>query len=223
MINSQEIIERSVYSAILDVAVTLGYTLNPENYLPISIENEKKYKADKEKLTKFIGIFGAGNNESKGQRITPRIVVNPRGFYPGGIGLPKELLEKQVGVGWTANEEPYETIDQYIDIHLVANNQDELRLLHQILFWSVPQRGYIKPYNEENFLFSGNIFIELINFYDQPTNEVGLMEKIYEFLVLDTMVGEKTDIPTDLVPITDISVLLEKYDNTLLEVSTEKP
>ena len=49
------------------------------------------------------------------------------------------------------------------------------------------------------------------------------MEKIYEFLVLDTMVGEKTDIPTDLVPITDISVLLEKYDNTLLEVSTEKP
>lgn len=222
MINSQEIIERSVYSALLDVTTTLGYTLNPEDYLPVSNANKQKYDADLAKLQKYIAIFGTGNAESKGQRVTPRIVVNARGFYPGTVGLPKILLEKQVGVGWTANQEPYETIDQYIDIHLVANNQDDMRLLHQILFWSIPQRGYIKPYTEPEFLFSGNIFIELINFFDQPTEAVGLMEKVYEFLVLDTMVGERTNIPTDLVPIQDISVLLENYGTSpLLEVTTE--
>lgn len=223
MINSQEIIERSVYQALLDVTKELGYTLDPQDYLPISNENKQRYDQDLAKIKKPIAVFGTGNSEAKGARISPRIVVNARGFYPGTVGLPKVLLEKQVGVGWTANQEPYETIDQYIDIHLVANNQEDMRLLHQILFWSIPQRGYIKPYNEENFLFSGNIFIELINFYDQPNNNVGMMEKVYEFLVLDTMVGERTNLPTDLVPIQDISVLIENYGYNLNEVSTEKP
>ena len=223
MINSQEIIERSVYSAIFNVAITLGYALNPEDYLPVSVENQAKYQADVGNLKKLIGIFGTGNNLSKGQRITPRITVNARGFYPGLIGMPKMLVEKEVGVGYTANEEPYETIDQYIDVHLTATTQEDLRLLHQILFWSIPQRGYIKPYNEPEFLFSGNIFIELINFYDQPTQEVGIMEKVYEFLVLDTLVGEKENVPIDWVPIKDISVLLENYGYTLVKVPTENP
>ena len=35
MVNSQEIIERSIYSALLGVAVKLGYSVNPEDFLPI--------------------------------------------------------------------------------------------------------------------------------------------------------------------------------------------
>jgi hypothetical protein len=96
---------------------------------------------------------------------------------------------------------------------LVAGTQEDLRLLHQITFYSIPQRGYIKPYNQEEFLFSGNIFLELVNFFDIPNTEVGIMEKIYQFVIEDTLVYEDTK-PLDLVPIKDISVLVEAYDES---------
>lgn len=208
MVSSQEVIERSIYSSILGVTVGLGYTVDPDTYLPINQENSARFKNDIAKLNPYIGIYGAGNNQSKGKKITPRIDVNPRGFYPGAIGLPRQLIEKEEGIGYTATEMPYETIDQYIDVHLVANSQQDIRLLHSILFYSVPQRGYIKPYTEERFLFSGNIFIELVNFFDTPNLDVGIIEKIYQFQVFDTITYEKP-VDGDLTPITDISLLLQ--------------
>ena len=219
MINSQEVIERSFYKALLDTAVSLNYSLDPEKYLPVSAENSKKFEADKSKLTKYIPIFGTGNNQSKGQKTTPRIVVNARGFYPGDIGLPKQLVEKQEGIGFVASEFPYEALDQYIDLHLVANNQDDLRLLHQIAFWSIPQRGYIKPYTSEEFLFSGNIFLEVVNFFDLPELDQGFIEKIYQFVVHDTLVPQKPDVTLDWVPITDIQALIQIYGQSGLTLN----
>ena len=220
MVNSQEIIERSIYMALLRVTIELGYGLDPNNYLPVSVENSEKFQQDLKNLNKYIPIIGTGNATSKDQKITPRIVLNARGFYPGNIGLPKELIEKSEGIGFTANEEPYETLDQYIDVHLVASNQDDLRLLHQIMFWALPQRGYIKPYTAEKFLPSGNIFIEVGNFFDYPNVNEGLLEKVYEYKVQDTLIGEKEDVITDIVPMTSVTVLLEKYGlpETLLQV-----
>lgn len=224
MVNSQEIIERSIYMALLRVTIELGYGLDPNNYLPVSVENSEKFQQDLKNLNKYIPIIGTGNATSKDQKITPRIVLNARGFYPGNIGLPRELIEKAEGIGFTANEEPYETLDQYIDVHLVANNQDDLRLLHQIMFWSLPQRGYIKPYTADKFLPYGNIFIEVGNFFDYPNVNLGLLEKVYEYRIYDTLIGEKEDVITDIVPMTSVTLLLEKYGlpETLLQIQEEK-
>lgn len=209
--------------ALLRVTIELGYGLDPNNYLPVSVENSEKFQQDLKNLNKYIPIIGTGNATSKDQKITPRIVLNARGFYPGNIGLPKELIEKAEGIGFTANEEPYETLDQYMDVHLVASNQDDLRLLHQIMFWSLPQRGYIKPYTAEKFLPSGNIFIEVGNFFDYPNVNLGLLEKVYEYRIYDTLIGEKEDVITDIVPMTSVTVLLEKYGlpETLLQIQEE--
>ncbi len=215
MVNSQEIIERSIYDALLRVAIALGYSLNPNDYLPINPINEKKFKEDIENLSKYIPVFGTGNSSSKGQKITPRIVVDAQGFYPGGVGLPKPLIEKVTGIGFTASEEPYETMDQYIDVHLVASNQEDLRLLHQIMFWALPQRGYIKPYNSEAFLNSGNIFIEVGNFFDYSNDTNGILEKVYEYKVYDTLIGEKDNIEVDFSPIKNIELILENYGTIL--------
>lgn len=217
MVNSQEIIERSIYQALLNASIKLGYSLDPNNYLPISPENQVKFKDDMDKLDKYIWIFGTGNNQSKDMKLTPRIVVNARGFYPGSIGLPKLLIQKE-GIGFTATEEPYETIDQFIDIHLIANNQEDLRLLHQIMFSSIPQRGYLKPYNVDEFLFSGNIFLELVNFFDIPNLNFGLLEKVYQFIIQDCVINENTE-EADLVPITDITLLLKNYGYNLISVT----
>lgn len=216
MINSQEIIERSLYSAILNAAIKLGYSLDPNKYLPVSEANAKRFEEDVKNLNKYIPIFGTANSSSKDQKTTPRIVLNARGFYPGAIGLPKQLIDKEEGIGFTANEEPYETLDQYIDVHLVANTQEDLRLLHTILFSALPQRGYIKPYNVDKFLFSGNIFLEVGNFFDYPNTNLGLLEKVYEYKVYDTLLGELENVETDIVPITSIEVVLEAYGKDLL-------
>lgn len=219
MINSQEIIERSVYQALLDVAVALGYTLDPEKYLPASDEMEKKFHSDVKGLKKFIALYGTGNAEAKGSKITPRIVVNARGFYPGAIGMPKQLIEK-AGIGYMAYEQPYETIDQQIDVHLVAGNQEDLRLLHQIMFWALPQRGYIKPYTEKKPLFSGNIFIEVTNFYDSPNNTLGILEKVYQYAIQDCLLETNTP-GIEITPIKSIEVLASEFGYNLSEISLD--
>lgn len=219
MINSQEIIERSVYQALLDVTIGLGYTLDPNKYTPPSPKNESQFKEDMKKIQKFIAIFGTGNAESKGSKITPRIVVNARGFYPGAIGMPKQLIDK-AGIGYMAYEQPYETIDQQIDVHLVAGNQEDLRLLHQIMFWALPQRGYIKPYNEKKPLFSGNIFIEVTNFYDSPNNNMGILEKVYQYAIQDCLLESNTP-GTEITPIKNIEVLANEFGYNLPGISLD--
>ena len=68
MVNSQEIIERSIYVAILNMAIKLGYTINPEDYLPTSAANAERFKEDLKKITDekgfYVSIFGVGNNLS---------------------------------------------------------------------------------------------------------------------------------------------------------------
>ena len=219
MINSQEIIERSIYKALLDVAISLGCTVDPDNYLPASEENAKKFKKDTQSLKKFIAIFGTGNAEAKGSKGAPRIVVNARGFYPGAIGMPKQLIDK-AGIGYMAYEQPYETIDQQIDVHLVATNQADLRLLHQIMFWALPQRGYIKPYYAEKPLFSGNIFIEVTNFYDSPNNNMGILEKVYQYAIRDCLL-ETNNPGTEITPIKNIEVLANEFGYNLSEISLD--
>lgn len=213
MVNSQEVIERSIYDSLLKTAIALGYTIDPNDYLPISPENQKRFQEDIQKLKLYIQVFGTGNNQAKDRKLTPRIVVNARGFFPGAVGLPKTLLGERVGEGFIVHEEPYVSFDQFIDIHLVADNQEHMRLLHQVLFFSIPQKGYVKPYTSDKFLFTGNIFIQLVNFQDSNDLKDGIMEKVYQFEVQDTLISERTHI-MDEPPIIDIVALLEDYDGT---------
>lgn len=218
MVNSQEIIERSIYEALLAVTMKLGYTINPNDYAPANAENSARFQEDKRKIEeekgRFIAIYGAGNNQSTDQKVTPRIVVNPRGFYPGDIGMPHKLIFEETGIGFTNSETPYETINQFVDIHLVSNNIDDARLLQQICFWSIPQRGYIKPYTYKKFRFSGNIFLELVNFQDIPNLNYGLIEKIYQFQVYDCL-PDSFGGGEPISPILDISALLEPLNETI--------
>lgn len=226
MVSSQEVVERSVYIALLNMAIKLGYSVNPEDYLPPNEDNAKLFKEALEVIVGkkgfYVGIFGVGNNHSRGIKETPRITIESEGFYPGDVGLPKQIISKEEGIGYTASEGPYEALSQYINLRLCAKTSEHLRLLHQIMFWSIPQRGYIKPYVEPKFLFSGNIFLRVVNFYNTPDLENGLMEKVYQFEVQDCLI-EGENPPENLTPIRDISVLLEnpKYTLNIQEYGTE--
>lgn len=212
MVETQIVIERSIYSAVLSRAIELGHSLDPENYLPISNENILKFDTDKAEIEKnhkpFISVYGSGNNNSKGEKLTPRIVVSPKAFYPGDVGLPKYSKEKNEIGNWLVSEFPFEAIHQIVDIHVVASNISDLRLLQTILHTSIPQRGYIKPYNEPALLKEGNIYIELVNFAKLAEGDSGIMENVYSFEIRDILLENIKQVD-EVTPIKDISILLE--------------
>ena len=44
MVNSEEIVERTFYISLLSTMLEMGLTLNPEDFLPLSQENEKRFQ-----------------------------------------------------------------------------------------------------------------------------------------------------------------------------------
>lgn len=232
MVTSQEIVERSFYISLLHQALIRGLTINPENYL---VENEdglwvptrelnEQYIRDKEaieaELTKkgsgFYYIFGVGNNQSRGQKDLPRITLDLTAWYPGEIGLEKETYELDEASGlYQVIDYDYEPKSSRIDVHLCANNQQEMRILHEIMYRALPSRGYIKPYlndyeawKNSKFSPSGNIYIEVGNFYDHDDLQQGFLEKVYTYEVRDGLINPEI-LNETVTPIADISVLID--------------
>lgn len=229
MVNSEEVVERTFYISLLTTALRKGLTLNPDNYLPLSQENEKRFLSDKESLPKFIPIFGIGNNQVKGPKTCPRITIELQGFYNGDIGVNKYIIGDKLENGnYQASEFPYETKDITLDIHLVSATQNDMRLLHQIMYEALPSRGYIRPYFNDldeweggRIAPTGNLFIEITNYYDHPDESHGLLEKVYQYTCKDGILAEKVLEEGELVPIKDITLLLgtlEKPESDLLSV-----
>ena len=223
MVDSQEIVERTLYICLLSTALRLGYTLNPEDYLPLSQENEKRYQEDIKNLTKFIPIFGIGNNQVRGPKTVPRITLECEAYYPGDIGVEKFIIGDKLEDGnYQSSEFPFETRNISIDVHLVANNQPDMRLLHYIMHKALPIRGYVKPYYNDledwgsgSLSPTGNLFLEIGNFYDYPDDSHGLLEKVYTYIVRDGIVPQ-TDLEDHIIaPIQDISVLIGAYGLSL--------
>lgn len=221
MVTSQEIIENTFYISLLNETLERNLTINPEDYLdynktpPLpSLYGERRYKIDREAIgSKFISIFGIGNNQSRGAKEAPRITLELKSYYPGSIGLPKEDLDEY-------NENildfSYETKDILIDVHLVASTQNEMRVLHDIMYKALPARGYIKPYigkrlkdwKESESLKTGNLYIEVGNYYDHQDLSHGLLEKVYTYTVRDGLLPTIVK-DVSISKIEDISCLLK--------------
>lgn len=207
-----------MYMNLLAVALKAGVTLDPNEYLndkglPTK-ETEAKYKEDKSKLKKFVYIFGIGNNQERGIKEVPRITLDLQGYYPGVIGMERYQLDD------TDKEHPrmidtgYNTKDIVINVHLVSKTQQDMRMLHSIMYKALPTQGYIKPYkgNKEAFMNSGlqrseNIYIEVGNYYDHVDTDHGLLEHVYQYKISDGVVSDET-LDMELIPIRDISVLI---------------
>ena len=99
------------------------------------------------------------------------------------------------------------------DIHLVANNSHDMRTLHQIMYTALPARGYIKPFreatladylNKPGLLKTGNIFLQVGNYYDHNDNDHGLLEKVYTYTCVDGLLDQKLSDGNQVSPINEI-------------------
>lgn len=236
MVTTQEIIERSFYIALLHETLTRGLTINPDDYLELvegfdvpvpTTESESRFNEDKKAIgDKFIYIFGIGNNQVRGAKLVPRITLELKAYYPGTVGLDKSSLEMNDEGIFQAIDYDYETKSTLIDVHLVSNTEDEMRLLHDIMYRALPARGYLKPYvndyeewKSSGIQTTGNLYIEVGNYYDHQDLNHGLLEKVYTYECRDGLLMEKITEET-YVPIKDISCLIipEGTEGVILEV-----
>lgn len=207
-----------MYMNLLAVALKAGVTIDPDDYLNSSglptKETEARYLADKAKIKKFVYIFGIGNNQVRGPKEVPRITLDLQGYYPGVIGMERFQLDDTDKEHPRMIETGYNTKDIIIDVHLVSKTQQDMRMLHSIMYRALPTQGYIKPYkgNKDEFMNSGlqrseNIYIEVGNYYDHVDTDHGLLEHVYQYKISDGVVSDEI-LDMDLVPIQDISVLI---------------
>ena len=91
-----------------------------------------------------------------------------------------------------------------------------MRLLHDIMYRALPAKGYLKPYFNDYEAWkntpmgaTGNLYIEVGNFYDHPDFQHGLLEKAYTYEVSDGLILEEVVSQGEIVPIKDISVLIQ--------------
>lgn len=228
MVTTQEIIERSLYASLMQVALQLNRTIDPDLYLPVSAENQQRYKEAVEAIgDKFIYIFGVGNNQVRGPKIVPRITIDLNAYYPGNIGTEAYMVgEEKENEEYRQYSYPFETKNVQFDIHLVASRIEDLRLLHGILYTALPARGYIKPFLEaslqkylehKRLAKTGNLYIEVSNYYDHNDQEHGLLEKVYSYTVVDSYIEENFPEGATFAPIRDIRALiqLEGQEGTL--------
>lgn len=238
MVNSEEIVERSFYISILHTAIKMGLSLNPEDYLPLSEENQDRFQKDKGSMIKFIPVYGISNNQVRGAKVCPRITLELQGYYPGDIGIPAYDIEKgeDVSTNYQVVAYPFDTKDISIDVHLVATTQADMRLLHTIMYHALPAKGYILPYFNDYEKWkktrlgpSGNLFIEISNYYDKEDTDHGILEKVYTYtckdgILEDALARDPSDPDKDweIKPIQDISVLIQGESfsgTTTLEVN----
>ena len=219
MVNLEEIIERSFYIALLHETLKRGLTINPDDYLVNGLPTETtadRFEQDKKAIgKKFIYIFGIGNNLVRGPKDCPRITIELNAYYPGELGTEKFSVEESEE-NFDVIEYDYITKSTNLDIHLVANTQQEMRLLHDIMYRALPAKGYIKPYFNDyeawkstKISSTGNLYIEVGNFYDHPDLQHGLLEKVYTYEVSDGLILEEVVSQGEIVPIKDISVLIQ--------------
>lgn len=215
METSQLIIERSLYASLLRVALKLNRTVNPEDFQPISsISQAKQERAIKALGNKYIGIYGVGNNQARGIKQVPRITIDLTAYYPGDLGVEQFIIgDIEDNEQYALYEQPFETKDTMFDIHLVANNSQDMRTLHQIMYTALPARGYIKPFreatladylNKPGLLKTGNIFLQVGNYYDHNDNDHCLLEKVYTYTCVDGLLDQKLSDGNQVSPIKEI-------------------
>lgn len=241
MVTLQEIVERTFYISLLHETLRRGLTINPDDYLVKQGDNMvptkelyAKYEEDKAEIdqrlkelnSSFYYVFGVGNNQVRGPKDLPRITLELKAWYPGDVGLQNEDYELNEDGMYQAIEHGYETKHTLIDVHLCANTQDEMRTLHDIMYRALPARGYLKPYlndydewKSSGLMTTGNLYLEVGNYYDHPDLNHGFLEKVYTYEVRDGLIMEKLTGVT-CSPIKDINLLIkpENADQISLDI-----
>lgn len=226
--NLQELVERSLFESIRKEVVDKGYlpditaqveitpvTIPPTytNKYPNTLQGRQQWELDIKNIVNSKGfaieIYNEGSNLGKGIKKVPRIVINSGNSLPGALGGDPSRFYEDTGNSYLPMVTPPQTVDLFIDIHVVSDNVIQERILNAIMALALPRRGYIKHYNDPTKTF----FIRFINFYDRDDLEGGIVEKVYGYEIPDCWDRADIQVGPAVSKITQITVpvTLQKY------------
>lgn len=217
---TQSIIERSVFQLINQTLANEGYwplydaSLYPNTPLGLAawdtavkaVITSKHFAAQP---------FGYGAPQSKNDKQVPRIAIITRRFNPGDIGNPVDGMVIVSPTDPNIYQEivrPQETLDQQIEVHVVANNSEQERILTAVVYEALGSKGYVPFYGRP-----GLFFIRQFNYYDLPDPQDSFIEKVYCYEIKDLYIKNDTILNADLPLITriELQTILGKYEPTI--------
>lgn len=206
LVDIQEVIERTVFERIRQELVDKLYlpdiTIYPDTPAGWDGYNVAIKAIADGALGFAIELFGAGVADFKGTKKVPRIAINSGSFLPGALGGDPRRYFNDVGADFTALVQPPQTVDYYVDFHLVANSIKQIRILNSLLSISVPRRGYIPFYNDA----TNSFFAREIGYYNADNEDDGIIEKVFGYEIPDCWdAGEIID-ETGIAKINEITL-----------------
>lgn len=216
---TETILERSIFTAIRDISVSMGYTLNISEYDLNNVDDnvvlseQARYITDSKAIAEskgfYIEVFGFSTSQDKGHKKVPRISVHTRSFIPGQLGgdTTPNYEYNSVSNEYVRTKNPGQSNDYYFSIMITGNSTEQIRLLNSIVLTALPRRGYIKKYFDTTLQRSGNIFVEFTGSDEQDDNSEGVLERALMYSILD--VFDMDDIITldSVPPIIDITTI----------------
>lgn len=204
----QEVVERSIFYAILQECIDKGYT--PDRLLyPSDNAGTLAYDAAVTAIASgprdfCIEVFNHSNTEAKGLKKIPRIVIVPTQNLPGALGGSNDrLYVPDIPNKFYVEVLPPQTTDLNFEIHLLSNNSKQARILTAILALALPKRGYIPRYDDS----AQKLFIHNYSFRRFENTQLGILENVYMCEVPDIWETENIIIPGPRISkITEITV-----------------
>jgi hypothetical protein len=182
--STQELIERSLFEVIRKELVDKNYLPDIVLYPDTKVGYDNYNIAISSIVTSkgfAIEIYNEGSNYAKGVKKIPRIVINTGNFLPGALGGDPQKIYSDQGTYYQALITPPQTVDFFINIHLVSETVEQERLLNSIISLAMQRRGYVPFYNDNSQTF----FCRYLNFFHIDDVDEGLMEKVYAYVVED--------------------------------------
>ena len=211
----QEIIERSLFEAIRkelvdkeylpDVSDTGLFPNNPTGYAAWNAAIQAIITAK----GFAIELFGVGNNEDKGVKKIPRIVLESGNVLPGALGGDPLRYFEDNGTYYKSLVTPPQTTDYYLNIIMVSNTIIQSRILNNIVALGMPRRGYVPFYNDPTKSF----FIRYLNYFEANNEDRGLIEHIYSYEIKDAWDIDAIELTDDIPKMSEITfnINLQKY------------
>lgn len=189
----QKTIQRSIYKAIEAVLLSEGLIPDISLYSPITTQSQNDYNAAVQAIKNSKGfsvaLFGHSNNQNKGLKDPPRIVINPRRIIPGDIGYdiynPVYIRNASDPTQVQKAIPSFSTSNFQIEVNLVSNTSDQQVALNAILHQALGVRKFIRLYNTQELFL-----IYQYDYFEAPDSVEGVMEDIYAFQVDDLTLTE---------------------------------
>lgn len=213
--NIQEIIERSLFEAIRQEVVDKGYLpdIADTGTYPDTDQGWVQWETDVIAIVTSKGfaieIFNGASNEARGVKKVPRIVIDSGNFLPGALGGdPRRYFSDEI-THYKSLVTPPQTVDYYVNFHLISNSIAQARILNAILALAVPRRGYLPWYNDG----TKSLFARYLNYYDQSNIDEGIIEHVYAYEIPDAWDTEDIEIDAFIAKIAEITlnVNVQKY------------